>query len=132
RGVSFASSSDTEIIGQLLIRTPGETLDAVLASALPRVEGAYCLILLSRDELVAARDPLGIRPMCLGRLHDAAAATGGDGSVIASETCALDVVGAEFVREIEPGEIVSVSADGVRSTRLDSSRLGRTAGQRAM
>ncbi|HET7015955.1 MAG TPA: amidophosphoribosyltransferase [Streptosporangiaceae bacterium] len=127
RGVSFASSSDTEIIGQLLIRTPGETLDAVLAQALPRIDGAYCLILLSRDELVAARDPLGIRPLCLGKLAEP-----GDGSILASETCALDVVGAEFVREIEPGEIVSINADGVRSTRLDSTRLGRPAGQRAM
>jgi amidophosphoribosyltransferase len=131
-GVSFASSSDTEIIGQLLIRTPGETLDAVLATAMPQVEGAYCLILMSRDELVAARDPLGIRPMCLGRLPDSQTPTdpertGGDGSILASETCALDVVGAEFVREIEPGEIVSISADGIRSTSI-----GRPAGQRAM
>lgn len=123
-GVSFASSSDTEIIGQLLIRTPGESLAAVLAAALPQVDGAYCLILMSRDEVVAVRDPLGIRPMCLGRLADAA---GGEGSILASETCALDVVGAEFVREIEPGEIVSINADGVHS-----SRLGGPAGQRAM
>jgi len=130
-GVSFASSSDTEIIGQLLIRTPGKTLDAVLAAALPQVDGAYCLILMSRDELVAVRDPLGIRPLCLGRLHDPAEG-GGDGTILASETCALDVVGAEFVREIEPGEIVSINADGVRSSRLDSARLGQPAGQRAM
>jgi amidophosphoribosyltransferase len=121
-GVSFASSSDTEIIGQLLIRTPGKTLAEVLATALPQVDGAYCLILMSRDELVAARDPLGIRPMCLGRLADP-----GAGSILASETCALDVVGADFVREIEPGEIVSIGADGVRSTKLAG-----PAGQRAM
>jgi amidophosphoribosyltransferase len=128
-GVSFASSSDTEIIGQLLIRTPGKTLDAVLAAALPQVDGAYCLILMSRDELVAARDPLGIRPLCLGRL---AGSAGGDGNILASETCALDVVGAEFVREIEPGEIVSINAGGVRSSRLAGNNLGRPAGQRAM
>ncbi len=89
----------------------------MLAAALPQVDGAYCLILLSRDELVAARDPLGIRPLCLGRLTDLASQDG-DGCILASETCALDVVGAEFVREIEPGEIVSISAEGVRSTRI--------------
>lgn len=135
-GVIFASSSDTEIIGQLLIQTPGETLDAVLAQALPQVDGAYCLILMSRDELVAARDPLGIRPMCLGRLTDTEAAggeaAGEAGNILASETCALDVVGAEFVREIEPGEIVSINSGGVRSTKLDSASLRRPAGQRAM
>ncbi|HEX9623751.1 MAG TPA: amidophosphoribosyltransferase [Streptosporangiaceae bacterium] len=129
RGVSFESSSDTEIIGQLLTLTPGETLDAVLATALPQVDGAYCLILMSQDELVAARDPLGIRPMCLGRLTDPETA-GGDGTILASETCALDVVGAEFIREIEPGEIVSINADGVRSTRLGGTL--RPPGQRAM
>jgi len=117
QGVGFASSSDTEIVGRLLARTPGETLDAVLAKALPRIDGAYCLILLSRDTLVAARDPLGIRPLCLGRLTDLTTAPG-DGCILASETCALDVVGAQFVREIEPGEIVSISADGVRSTNI--------------
>ncbi len=117
-GARFTSSSDTEIIGRLLARTPGATLDAVLARALPLVDGAYCLILLSKDALAAARDPLGIRPLCLGRLNDLAA-TQGDGCIVASETCALDVVGAQFAREIEPGEIVLISADGVRSTKID-------------
>lgn len=125
-GAGFASSSDTEIVGQLLARTPGETLDAVLAKALPGVDGAYCLILLSRDALAAARDPLGIRPLCLGRLADLEAAPG-DGYILASETCALDVVGAQFVREIEPGEIVSVGACGLRSTEVP-----RQASRRAM
>jgi amidophosphoribosyltransferase len=123
-GVSFASSSDTEIVGQLIARTPGETLDAVLASALPQVEGAYCLILLSQDELVAARDPLGFRPLCLGRLNDLTTAEG-EGCIVASETCALDVVGAEFVREIEPGEILSITADSLRSTKIPRSATRR-------
>ncbi len=123
-GVAFVSSSDTEIAGQLLARTPGQALDEVLAQALPQLDGAYCLILLSRDALVAARDPLGIRPLCLGRLTDTET---GDGSILASETCALDVVGAQFVREIEPGEIISISADGVRSTKIP-----RRADRRAM
>jgi amidophosphoribosyltransferase len=125
-GVGFTSSSDTEIIGRLLARTPGETLDAVLAEALPLLDGAYCLLLLTADALVAARDPLGIRPLCLGRLTDQEGA-GGDGCVLASETCALDVVGAHFVREIEAGEIVSIRADGVHSTQI-----GRAVTKRAM
>ena len=71
-GVEFVSTSDTEVLGRLLVRTPGATLDIVLHRALPRVHGAYCLLLLTRDSLVAARDPLGIRPLCLGRFGDGA------------------------------------------------------------
>jgi len=98
-GVRFITSSDTEVIAELLARTGGSDLRAVLRSALPRLQGAYCLLVLTRDSLVGVRDPLGIRPLCLGRLPDG-------GGIIASETCALDTVGAEFVREIEPGEAV--------------------------
>lgn len=115
QGVTFTSTSDTEVIGQLLARTPGSDLERVLTRALPRAEGAYCLILLTRDSLVAARDPLGIRPLCLGRIGSVDA-PGGEGYIVASETCALDVVGATFVREIEPGEIVTVDHNGVRTT----------------
>ena len=116
-GALFESTSDTEVLGALLARTPGDTLQDVLAAALQRVEGAFCLLFLTRDSLVAARDPLGIRPLCLGRFGDVNA-PGGTGYVIASETCALDVIGASFVCEIEPGEIVTVHADGLRSNRI--------------
>src|SRR5437867_9508253 len=98
-GVRFTTSSDTEVIAELLARTAGSDLFGVLRRALPRLQGAYCLLVLSRDRLVGVRDPLGIRPLCLGRLPDG-------GGIIASETCALDTVGAEFIREIEPGEAV--------------------------
>jgi len=125
-GARFESTSDTEVLGTLLTRTPGSTLEDVLTQVLPRLEGAYCLLLLTRDSLVAARDPLGIRPLCLGRFGDVDA-PGGTGYVIASETCALDVIGASFVCEIEPGEIVTVHADGLRSTRIPN-----TASHRAM
>ena len=101
-------------------------LEQALAEALPRVEGAYCLVFLTKDSLVAARDPLGIRPLCLGRFGDIDA-PGGTGYVMASETCALDVVGATFICEIEPGEIVTVDASGMRSTKIQ-----RTAAHRAM
>ena len=98
-GVRFKTSSDTEVIAELLARTAGDDLIAVMHRALPRLQGAYCLLVLTRDSLAGVRDPLGIRPLCLGRLP-------GGGHIITSETCALDTVGADFVREIEPGEAV--------------------------
>jgi amidophosphoribosyltransferase len=125
-GVAFETTSDTEVLGALLARTSGESLAEVLSAALPRAEGAYCLLFLTRDSLVAARDPLGIRPLCLGRFGDVDA-PGGSGYVIASETCALDVIGATFVCEIEPGEIVTVDRHGMRSTKIP-----HTATRRAM
>ena len=98
-GLRFKTSSDTEVIAEVLARTSGGDLLTVLRRGLPRFQGAYCLLVMTRDSLVGVRDPLGIRPLCLGRLPDG-------GGIIASETCALDTVGAEFVREIEPGEAV--------------------------
>jgi amidophosphoribosyltransferase len=97
QGVRFKTSSDTEVIAEVLAHTPGADLLGVMRRALPRLQGAYCLLLLTNDRLVGVRDPLGIRPLCLGRLA-------GTGHIIASESCALDTVGGEFVREIEPGE----------------------------
>jgi amidophosphoribosyltransferase len=102
-GVRFKSSSDTEVIAELLARSAGASLMSLLAQVLPRLEGAYCLLALSREHLVGVRDPLGIRPLCLGRLK-------GGGAVIASETCALDTVGADLVKEVEPGEAVQLGA----------------------
>ncbi len=125
-GHEFSSTSDTEVLGSLIAGTRGATLAEVLAETLPQVEGAYCLLFLTKDSLVAARDPLGIRPLCLGRFGEIDAA-GGSGYVIASETCALDVVGATFITEIEPGEIVTVDRHGMRSTRVP-----HTATRRAM
>jgi amidophosphoribosyltransferase len=98
-GVRFKTSSDTEVLAELVAHTAGGDIISVLRRALPRLQGAYCLLFLTTDALVGVRDPLGIRPLCLGRLP-------GGGSIISSETCALDTVGAELVREIEPGEVV--------------------------
>ena len=117
QGVEFTTTSDTEVIGAMLSRTPGDSAEIVMRRALPRLEGAYCLLLSTRNQLVAARDPLGIRPLCLGRLGDPEA-PGGNGYIVASETCALDVVGASFVREVEPGEVVVIDAGGVRSESI--------------
>jgi amidophosphoribosyltransferase len=116
-GVDFETTSDTEVLGKLITRTAGATLEEVLAAALPRCEGAYCLLFLTRTSLVAARDPLGIRPLCLGRYGDPDA-PGGFGYIITSETCALDVVGAGFITEVEPGEIVTVEEAGLRSNHI--------------
>jgi amidophosphoribosyltransferase len=89
-------------------RTPGPDLKTVLMRSLPRLEGAYSLVLLTRDSVVGVRDKLGVRPLVLGKLD-------GGGHVIASETCALDTVRARFDRDIQPGEVVVVSAAGVNS-----------------
>jgi amidophosphoribosyltransferase len=115
-GHEFETSSDTEVIGAVLSRTAGERLETVLQRALPRLAGAYCLVFCTTDSLVAARDPLGIRPLCLGRLENNT--DDGSGYIIASESCALDVVGATFIRDIEPGEIVTIDATGVHSVRM--------------
>ncbi|HVA20953.1 MAG TPA: amidophosphoribosyltransferase [Candidatus Micrarchaeia archaeon] len=113
----FQTSSDTEVLAALLARTPGDTLATVLQRALPRAVGAYSLGLITRDHLVAARDEFGFRPLCIGRLGDRTA-PGGDGYVIASETCALDVIGAHFIRSVAPGEIVVIDRGGLASHRF--------------
>jgi len=106
-GAIFQSTSDTEVILHLLARAPAGPLEDQLAYALGRVTGAYSLVLLTPDALYAIRDPHGFRPLTLGRLHDA--------WIVASETCALDLLEAETVREVAPGEILAISAAGLRS-----------------
>jgi amidophosphoribosyltransferase len=106
-GAIFQSSSDTEVILHLLARAPGGTLPEQLASALATVEGAYTLLLVTPRSLVAVRDPAGFRPLTLGRL--------GDAWVLASETCALDLMEAQVVRDVEPGEMLVIDERGLRS-----------------
>jgi amidophosphoribosyltransferase len=108
KGVEFDTSSDTEVILRLIGQTPGQDVETVLKRSLPRLEGAYSLVFLTRDAVIGVRDSLGVRPLCLGELE-----TGG--YVIASETCALDTVRAKFMRDIEPGEVVIVNGNGVKS-----------------
>ena len=110
QGSIFQTSSDTEVIAHLLARSTTSDLDNALTSALGQVRGAYALLILTPTRLLAVRDPHGIRPLVLGRLEG--------GWVVASETCALDTVGAKFIREIEPGEMVSISKDGLESVPL--------------
>ena len=107
-GVRIASTSDTEVIAALLGRDPAPLPDAV-AGTVARLEGAYSIVAIADGTLVAFRDPLGIRPLTLGRI--------GDDWVVASETCALDLVGADVVRDVLPGEVVWVDADGSHSAQ---------------
>jgi amidophosphoribosyltransferase len=106
-GSIFQSTSDTEVILHLYARSHRERLEDAIAASLSKVMGAFSLLFLTNDALVAARDPWGFRPLVLGRLNGAA--------VICSETCALDLIDAEYVRDIEPGELVIADREGVRS-----------------
>ncbi|MFZ0433655.1 MAG: amidophosphoribosyltransferase [Candidatus Acidiferrales bacterium] len=107
RGSIFQTTSDTEVIVHLIARSTARNLSGAIADALNQVEGAYSLVILTPDELYAIRDPRGFRPLALGRL---------DGAWVAgSETCAFDLIDAEYVREVEPGEMVRISRAGVES-----------------
>ena len=110
RGSIFQTTSDTEVIVHLIARSASRNLPGAIADALNQVEGAYSLVILTRDEIYAIRDPRGFRPLNLGRL---------DGAwVVASETCAFDLIDAEYVREVEPGEMVRISRSGIESIRF--------------
>ena len=106
-GSIFQSSSDSEIIIHLIAASRAPTLEERVIEALAQVRGAYSMLLLTESSMIAARDPFGFRPLVVGRL--------GEATVITSETCALDLVRADYVREIEPGEIVIVNDEGIRS-----------------
>src|SRR5215475_8655281 len=116
-GAICQSTSDTEIILHLMARSQRRRVIERFIEALRQIQGAYSLVCLTNDMLIGARDPVGIRPLMLGRL--------GGGYVLASETCALDIVGAEFVREIDNGEIVTITTDGVESHRPFPKRPAR-------
>ena len=108
-GSIFQSTADTEVILHLYARSHRERLEDAIAASLSKVMGAFSLLFLTPDAMVAARDPWGFRPLVIGKLEGA--------YIACSETCALDLIDAEFVREVEPGELVIVDRDGVRSFR---------------
>ncbi|MEM8577723.1 MAG: amidophosphoribosyltransferase [Pseudomonadota bacterium] len=109
RGSIFQSSSDSECIIHLMARSLQRTIPERMEDALRRVEGAFSVVAMTRTKLIGVRDPLGVRPLVLGRVAD--------GYALSSETCALDIIGAEFIREIEPGEMVVITEDRIESTR---------------
>jgi amidophosphoribosyltransferase len=109
RGSLFQSTTDTEVITHLMATCPrGSVVDRMI-DALRQVEGAYSLVALADDMVIGVRDPLGVRPLVLGRL--------GTAHILASETCAFDIIGAEFMREVEPGELIVLDSSGVHSLR---------------
>jgi amidophosphoribosyltransferase len=107
KGSLFQSNMDTEVIVHLIARSKEKNSIERIVHALKQVEGAYSLLILTEKEMVAARDPFGFRPLVLGQLKEA--------PVVASETCAFDLIGAKFVREIEPGEILLINEEGIKS-----------------
>ena len=109
RGSLFQATSDTEVIIHLMALSQGVLVEDRLVDALKQVEGAYSLVCLTDDGIIGVRDPLGVRPLVLGKL--------GSAYILASETCAFDIIGAELIRDIEPGEIVIITKDGIRSIK---------------
>ncbi|HEY3189869.1 MAG TPA: amidophosphoribosyltransferase, partial [Solirubrobacteraceae bacterium] len=115
RGVAFSSTSDSEIIAALIATHPADRVEDAIADVLPRLEGAFSTVVLTREKVIAFRDPAGLRPLVLGRL--------GDRYCVASESCALDIIGATLLRDVAPGEMVCLGERGI-STRqvVDSER----------
>ena len=116
QGYTFQTSTDTEVIANLVLSSTEKDWVDRIRYAMHRLQGAYSLVIMVNHTLFGVRDPLGVRPLCLGAING--------GWVIASESCALDHIGASFVREIEPGEIVSISEKGVDSYREEVGRRG--------
>jgi amidophosphoribosyltransferase len=106
-GSIFRSTSDTEVILHLVAQSRAKELVDCIVEALQQIQGAYSLLFMSQTELIAVRDPYGFRPLCLGQL--------GESYVLASETCALDLIEATYLREVAPGELLRISRDGIQS-----------------
>ena len=106
-GCTFSSTSDSEIIAHLMSNAPAATWEERMAHCMRRLQGAYSLTVMTKSALLGIRDPLGVRPLCLGKLNG--------GWVIASESCALDHIGADFLREVDPGEAVMIDDEGPRT-----------------
>jgi len=107
-GHRLRSTSDSELIAEAVAARKGESIESAVAATMGRLHGAYSLLIMTETQLIAVRDPYGVRPLSIGRLGD-------DDWVVASETCALDIVGAEYERDVRPGELVIVDENGLRS-----------------
>jgi amidophosphoribosyltransferase len=108
-GAIFQTSSDSEVVVHLFARSRGDGAEAAIIDALSQVRGAFSFVMMTKDRLIGVRDPHGFRPLAIGRLKDA--------WVICSETCAMDLIAADYVRDVEPGEVVIVSTNGLKSIR---------------
>jgi len=107
KGISFVGTSDSEIIASMIATSKKEDLEEAITDTLQHCRGAYSLAIMTKDKLIAVRDPNGIRPLCIGKLENS--------YVISSETCALDILGASFIRDVSNGEIVAIDRNGLRS-----------------
>ena len=110
RGLQFRGTSDSEIMAALLSSHDGKMIEDAVADTMPRLQGAYSTVVMTKRAIVAFRDPHGIRPLSLGRL--------GDRFVVASESCAFDIIGAELMREVHPGEMVSLTERGLETRQV--------------
>jgi len=110
RGVAFRSTSDSEIIAALLSTHPADSIEAAVAEVMPQLDGAFSTVVMTKDRVVAFRDPAGLRPLALGII--------GDRYCVASESCAFDIIGAEYLREVEPGECVTLGPKGLRTRQV--------------
>ncbi|MFW5980730.1 MAG: amidophosphoribosyltransferase, partial [Halanaerobiaceae bacterium] len=113
-GSIFHSTLDTEVIAHLIARSPASKIEEALADSLNQVKGAYSLVVLAEDKLIGVRDIHGFRPLVLGKLED--------NYILASESCALDMMGAELIRDVEPGEMVIIDENGLNSHRFQPRR----------
>lgn len=109
-GVVFQTTIDTEVIVNLIARFSSDGIVNAIERTMELIKGAYALVVMTEDYLIGVRDPFGLRPLCLGKLEN--------GYVLASESCALDVIGAEFVRDVEPGEIIAISKEGLETRQV--------------
>jgi len=114
RGYHFHTSSDSEVIANLILASPGQNWHGKIEYAMHRLQGAYSLVILTENKLIGVRDPFGVRPLCLGTIDG--------GWSIASESCALDHIGAQFIREIDPGEILVIDSQGVKSFKKENGK----------
>lgn len=110
-GSTFLSSSDTEVILKLIARNYKKGMETALVNTIQLIKGSYALCIMTEDMLIGVRDPNGIRPLCLGKV--------GNGYILASESCAIDAVNGEFIRDIEPGEIVIINREGLKSLKQE-------------
>ena len=117
QGCLFQSTTDTETIVHLIARSIATTFAERMVDAMQQIEGAFSLVCLTQDAMIGVRDPLGVRPLVLGKL--------GEAHILASETCAFDIIGAEFERDIAPGEMVILSQEGIRSLKPFALKPGR-------
>jgi amidophosphoribosyltransferase len=133
RGVTFSSTSDSEIIAALIATHPAEHVEDAIAEVLPRLRGAFSIVAMTRDRVVAFRDPQGLRPLSIGVLEPGPGGDPAGGTAageprycVASESCAFDIIGARLLRDVQPGELVTLGARGLQS------RLVATGGRRAL